>query len=89
LRWRYLIDRDRSIGENSPDYGASCGIGRAAATLFAGRGWNVGATMRNPEAEIELGQRRDVLLTASTFRTAPASARRSPPALPASAGSTR
>lgn len=29
--------------------GASSGIGRETAILFAGRGWNVAATMRNPE----------------------------------------
>ncbi|MFD2615338.1 SDR family oxidoreductase [Paenibacillus gansuensis] len=29
--------------------GASTGIGRAAAELFAAKGWNVAATMRNPE----------------------------------------
>ncbi len=29
--------------------GASSGIGRATAELFARRGWNVAATMRNPE----------------------------------------
>lgn len=29
--------------------GASTGIGRAAAVYFADRGWNVAATMRNPE----------------------------------------
>ena len=34
--------------------GASSGIGKAAAKLFAERGWNVAATMRNPEKELEL-----------------------------------
>jgi NAD(P)-dependent dehydrogenase (short-subunit alcohol dehydrogenase family) len=34
--------------------GTSSGIGRAAALLFAANGWNVLATMRNPDAEIEL-----------------------------------
>jgi len=34
--------------------GSSSGIGRAAAKLFAARGWNVIATMRSPEKEIEL-----------------------------------
>ena len=34
--------------------GASSGIGKAAAKLFAERGWNVAATMRNPEKESEL-----------------------------------
>ncbi len=34
--------------------GASSGIGRATAKLFAEYGWNVAATMRHPEAETEL-----------------------------------
>ncbi len=34
--------------------GASSGIGKAAARLFADRGWNVVATMRNPAAEKDL-----------------------------------
>lgn len=34
--------------------GASSGIGRATAEYFAGQGWNVAATMRNPEKETEL-----------------------------------
>lgn len=34
--------------------GASTGLGRAAAQLFAGRGWKVIATMRNPDKETEL-----------------------------------
>lgn len=36
--------------------GASSGIGRAAAALFAQHSWNVAATMRRPEAETELNQ---------------------------------
>jgi len=36
--------------------GSSTGLGRAAATLFAARGWNVIATMRSPEKETELAQ---------------------------------
>ena len=35
--------------------GASAGLGKAAAKLFQRRGWNVIATMRNPEKETELG----------------------------------
>lgn len=34
--------------------GASSGIGKAAALLFAEKGWNVVATMRNPEAATDL-----------------------------------
>ena len=36
--------------------GASSGLGRATAKLFASKGWNVIATMRNPEKETELSQ---------------------------------
>ena len=42
--------------------GASSGIGRAAANLFADRGWNVAATMRNPDDAGELGDRDTVLV---------------------------
>jgi len=34
--------------------GSSSGLGKAAAELFAARGWNVIATMRTPEKETEL-----------------------------------
>lgn len=34
--------------------GSSSGLGRAAAKLFASRGWRVIATMRNPRKELEL-----------------------------------
>lgn len=34
--------------------GASTGLGRATALLFAGKGWTVIATMRNPDKETEL-----------------------------------
>ena len=34
--------------------GASSGLGRATAKLFASRGWKVIATMRNPERDAEL-----------------------------------
>ena len=34
--------------------GSSSGLGKAAAKLFAARGWNVIATMRTPEKEAEL-----------------------------------
>jgi NAD(P)-dependent dehydrogenase (short-subunit alcohol dehydrogenase family) len=36
--------------------GASSGIGRATAIRFQAEGWNVAATMRNPEGETELQQ---------------------------------
>ena len=36
--------------------GASSGIGKAAAKLFASKGWTVIATMRQPEQETELTQ---------------------------------
>ena len=34
--------------------GSSSGIGRATAKYFAEKGWNVAATMRNPDKESEL-----------------------------------
>ncbi|MCJ7932330.1 MAG: SDR family oxidoreductase [Chryseobacterium sp.] len=43
--------------------GSSTGIGRAAALLFAQNGWNVAATMRTPEAEKELNQLENGLVT--------------------------
>ena len=42
--------------------GASSGIGKAAAHLFARRGWNVAATMRTPARETELDQLPNVRL---------------------------
>ncbi|RSK37549.1 SDR family oxidoreductase [Hymenobacter metallilatus] len=42
--------------------GASSGIGKAAARLFAQRGWNVAATMRTPTKETELSQLPNVRL---------------------------
>ncbi|HEX7758443.1 MAG TPA: SDR family oxidoreductase [Caulobacteraceae bacterium] len=36
--------------------GASTGLGRATAILFAQKGWKVFATMRRPESEAELGK---------------------------------
>ena len=44
--------------------GASSGIGKASATLFADRGWNVVATMRNPDDGDDLADRDNVLVTA-------------------------
>ena len=43
--------------------GASSGIGRAAARRFHDEGWNVVATMRNPDAETELSALDNVLVT--------------------------
>ena len=42
--------------------GASSGIGYAAATLFASKGWNVIAAMRSPEKVAGLAE-DDVLVT--------------------------
>lgn len=43
--------------------GASSGIGKATATLFQAKGWNVIATMRKPEEERELSTLDNVLVT--------------------------
>ena len=43
--------------------GASSGIGKETAKLFQSKGWNVIATMRNPENESELNQFANVLVT--------------------------
>ncbi|CCH53023.1 short-chain dehydrogenase/reductase SDR [Fibrisoma limi BUZ 3] len=42
--------------------GASSGLGKATATLFQAKGWNVVATMRSPESEKELNQLENVTL---------------------------
>ncbi|MCS3529154.1 SDR family oxidoreductase [Chryseobacterium sp. JUb7] len=42
--------------------GASTGLGKTAAKLFQSRGWNVIATMRNPETATELSQLENVTL---------------------------
>ena len=42
--------------------GSSSGLGRAAAKLFSSRGWNVIATMRNPEKEKELATLPKIVL---------------------------
>lgn len=44
--------------------GASSGLGKATARLFQSKGWNVIATMRNPEKETELNQLENVTLLA-------------------------
>ena len=43
--------------------GASSGIGKATAKLFQEKGWNVIATMRKPENEVELKTLDNVLVT--------------------------
>lgn len=43
--------------------GASSGIGKETAKLFADRGWNVIATMRNPDTENDLVGKNNVLVT--------------------------
>jgi len=42
--------------------GASSGLGKATAKLFQAKGWQVIATMRNPEKETELAQLSNVTL---------------------------
>src|SRR3954447_24233583 len=42
--------------------GASSGLGKATAKLFQSKGWNVIATMRNPEKETELLQMENITL---------------------------
>ena len=44
--------------------GASSGIGRSTALWFAREGWNVVATMRDPDSAAELAVRPNVLVTA-------------------------
>lgn len=44
--------------------GASSGIGKATAKLFHENGWNVIATMRKPEKEVELGGLENMMLAA-------------------------
>ena len=43
--------------------GTSSGIGKTTAELFQSKGWNVVATMRNPEAGAELAQHESTLVT--------------------------
>ncbi|HBE77924.1 MAG TPA: hypothetical protein DDW65_09100 [Firmicutes bacterium] len=40
--------------------GASSGIGKAAAILFQEKGWNVAATMRNPQKETSLSSLKNI-----------------------------
>ena len=44
--------------------GASSGIGKATAELFLQEGWNVVATMRNPDAAGEIGRHPNALIAA-------------------------
>ncbi|MCE7067436.1 SDR family oxidoreductase [Dyadobacter sp. CY326] len=43
--------------------GASSGIGKETAKLFHAKGWNVIATMRNPDNEAELAELENILVT--------------------------
>jgi NAD(P)-dependent dehydrogenase (short-subunit alcohol dehydrogenase family) len=49
--------------------GASSGIGKETAKLFQSKGWNVIATMRNPEKETELKQLENVLVFIPEYLT--------------------
>ena len=42
--------------------GASSGLGKATAKLFHSKGWQVIATMRNPEKETELSKLENIIL---------------------------
>jgi NAD(P)-dependent dehydrogenase (short-subunit alcohol dehydrogenase family) len=43
--------------------GASCGIGKEAAKVFAADGWNVLVTMRSPQEEQDLVPSANLMLT--------------------------
>lgn len=43
--------------------GSSAGVGKATAKHFQSKGWNVIATMRTPEKEVELTQLENILVT--------------------------
>jgi NAD(P)-dependent dehydrogenase (short-subunit alcohol dehydrogenase family) len=45
--------------------GASKGVGRETALLFATKGWRVVASMRSPEKETDLMRHENVLLDTS------------------------
>ena len=55
-------DSVRQQGKTIFVTGSSSGLGRAAAKLFSSRGWNVIATMRNPEKETELATLPKIVL---------------------------
>ena len=42
--------------------GSSSGLGKSTAKLFQSKGWQVIATMRNPEKETELNQLENVIV---------------------------
>jgi len=48
--------------------GASSGLGKATAKLFASKGWTVIATMRQPEKEEELTQLSNIHLLTLDIR---------------------
>ncbi len=68
--------------------GSSSGIGRATARHFHEQGWNVIATMRNPERETELTALDNVLVTRLDVQDSPRSPRPWRPDWSGSAGST-
>lgn len=49
--------------------GASSGLGKGTAKLFHQEGWNIIATMRNPEKETELTKLKNVTLLPLGFPT--------------------
>src|ERR1700751_4222450 len=51
--------------------GASSGIGKEAAKVFAADGWNVVATMPSPEKEQELAPSDNLMLTRLELKKAP------------------
>src|ERR1035438_2914346 len=52
-----------SAGKTVLITGASAGIGRATAALFQRNGWQVAATMRNPDVGKDLAELGNVLVT--------------------------
>ena len=59
MRYNYKINK---MKKTILITGASSGIGKETAKLFQSKGWNVIATMRNPEKETELKQLENVLV---------------------------
>jgi NAD(P)-dependent dehydrogenase (short-subunit alcohol dehydrogenase family) len=58
-----VISNNKKMKKSIFITGASSGIGKETAKLFHARGWNVIATMRNPQNETELTQLDNVLVT--------------------------